>query len=282
MNEPVLTEDLCRSLVARLRELEPWMQISAVHEAVARCSELLEHEMQIQYVMPSQSRYQRELIKSRKPAIAAAKTRTSFLSLPAELRTRIYELVVMPKQRSETEQEEGLVDPHSPAIPLGYDYTAFPKNSKEVSYNMPQNRWAFQPAITRTSRQVRREALPVYYSQNEFITSSDDRLTRWPRVNEIRFPHALKWLKAIGPENRKSLRTISIRGGSLNYRWVSARRFLALIAKEGIDDIPEGAVKSFYIESKTNQFGRPETRWVEATSEIEELHSDFGDEPEAL
>lgn len=102
-------------------------------------------------------------------------------------------------------------------------------------------------------------------------------------MNRISFPYAIQWLKAIGPENRKLLKVISVQGrGSLNYRWVSAGRFLAIVKKAGIHDLPEGIVKSYYIESTVNDFGRPRSKWAAASEEIERLHSNFGDTPEEL
>lgn len=142
--------------------------------------------------------------------------------------------------------------------------------------------WGLQPAITKVCRQVRKETLPIYYGNN-FLVDVEDRLTKGPvRINKICFPYALRWLKAIGPENRKLLQTISIKGGTLNYRWISARRFIAVMEKEGIDDLPEGVVNSFHLDTVVNQFGRAETKWVEVSQEMDELHSDFGDRPEAL
>lgn len=50
MNESILTEELRKALTSRLRELEPWMRIDIVHNAVERCAKLLDDEAQKQYV----------------------------------------------------------------------------------------------------------------------------------------------------------------------------------------------------------------------------------------
>ena len=164
-------------------------------------------------------------------------------------------------------------------IRIGYHYKYSDWVDAEAKGTIRQDEWALQPALTRTYRQVRKETLPVYYGANDFVTDADDKSTYPPWVNEIGFPHALKWLRAIGPENRSFLTTVTIRGGPLTTRFVSARRFLALMAKGGIH-LPEGIVASVYdVYTVVDQRGRLQHDYVQATPQIEEEHSHFGDEP---
>lgn len=98
-------------------------------------------------------------------------------------------------------------------------------------------------------------------------------------MNEISFEEALRWLKAIGPENRSLLTTLTIRGGPLTREYTSARRFLALMVKEGIH-LPEDVVASVYnFYPVADGCGGYRHGWVLATPEIEEQYSQFGDEP---
>jgi len=78
-----------------------------------------------------------------------------------------------------------------------------------------QKRWedgAFgtrQQEIARVSRQLCREALPMFYGLNTFMVSLEEP----PRVGEIAIhgPEKLaKWLKAIGPINIAYLRKMKV------------------------------------------------------------------------
>lgn len=181
------------------------------------------------------------------------------------MRTRIYELSVVPhdgEQEDSTELDTSLLSPETSrlAIHLGFDRDGQPAQHGDIRYE--ENRidetivrqaikrkypsWALQPAITKVCRQVREETLPIYYA-NEFIADSYDYYGRRAlNPNRICFPHVIEWLKAIGPENRKLLQTISVQSrGSAKFRWVSGRRFFAIVRKGGIDDIPEGLLKAF-------------------------------------
>ena len=43
----------------------------------------------------------------------------------------------------------------------------------------PSNQWARQPSLTRVSRQIRTEALPIYYGANHFV------VTPWTKLHSI-------------------------------------------------------------------------------------------------
>ena len=57
------------------------------------------------------------------------------------------------------------------------------------------NDWAKQPALTRVSRQVRAETLPMYYGSNAFVVYADFQ-TAGPT-----FKGAQHWLQHIGKSN---------------------------------------------------------------------------------
>ena len=54
-----------------------------------------------------------------------------------------------------------------------------------------------QPLLTRVSRQIRREALPLFYSENEFTINM--------RRNINLVNGCIRWLKRIGQDNRARL-----------------------------------------------------------------------------
>ena len=116
----------------------------------------------------------------------SCKARTNFFTLPPELRNRIYELTVI--------------------------------HDQAVRIDNPDTDWIFQPAITRTNRHVRAEALQVYYGLNKFAAFVGDRynlaekielrnhrmcnggmsLPLHPLEKRLRHP---TWLKRIGARN---------------------------------------------------------------------------------
>jgi hypothetical protein len=61
-----------------------------------------------------------------------------------------------------------------------------------------------QAAITKASRQLRREALGLYYEANEFVFLLEPALDTWD-TKELN-----AWLNAIGPSNRSHIKTMAI------------------------------------------------------------------------
>ncbi|KAK5119417.1 hypothetical protein LTR85_007517 [Meristemomyces frigidus] len=104
-----------------------------------------------------------------------------FLDLPAELRNRINEDVVIKPGGGEIEIR-----------PV---------------YYAPHHGQSQQPAITRVCRQLRRETLPMYYAANRFVTS-----VGWMYNVEEDLPEKAvsKWLEAIGEESSKHIRHLFV------------------------------------------------------------------------
>lgn len=100
-----------------------------------------------------------------------------FLKLSRELRNAIYKLVVTSS---------------SPISPL------HKINKTVMSLPIVEHPHEKQPAITRVSRQLRSEALPIYYSENTF------EFTNFPRRSDSPFSRFLK----IGDESLKHIRTV--------------------------------------------------------------------------
>ena len=106
--------------------------------------------------------------------------------------------------------------------------------------------WAMPPAITQCSRQIRQETVPIYYGANQFITYSE--IIRGSHdsslIAEIGHPTAMKWLKAIGPENTRFLQDIRVRFPSFYTDACPAMRFIAHASRIGIA-LPKGSVTGF-------------------------------------
>ncbi|RHZ49500.1 uncharacterized protein CDV56_104316 [Aspergillus thermomutatus] len=139
----------------------------------------------------------------------------SFLDLPPELRLQTYKILL------------GRY-PYSP-IRLGRKETE--KNSSEDKQNTTETR-RLHPAVPfifplmqlfLTNKQVYLEAVHVFYTQHIFRTSIELGEKDWQKI--------YKWLRMIGPHNRKNLRRIEIdyrclewapilEGGQPGERWV--------------------------------------------------------------
>jgi len=103
----------------------------------------------------------------------------NFLDLPFELREAIYEhLVVKPAN----------------TITMLENHNCF---QNEVS--------AAQPAMTRVNRQIRAEALPLFYKSNVFLAELSEKLD---------LDIAIRWLIAIGNANIANLRRLVLCGWS--------------------------------------------------------------------
>lgn len=104
-----------------------------------------------------------KLTLSRQPQMAATKARIGFLSLSAALRNTIYWLVMEPDPDIKEEEEMYSWEDNGPVLVIqspyidryGYDPDCYTK-------------WWFQPNITKVSRQLRKEALAMFYGNIEF------------------------------------------------------------------------------------------------------------------
>ena len=64
--------------------------------------------------------------------------------------------------------------------------------------------WTKQPAITKLSREIRAETLPVYYGCNTFVINCSARRFSGPNqecIYDFYLGGAEKWLRCIGPAN---------------------------------------------------------------------------------
>ncbi|KAK5687712.1 hypothetical protein LTS10_001852 [Elasticomyces elasticus] len=108
------------------------------------------------------------------------------MDLPSEIRNRIFDSAVSNMRRK---NDKATIDFHT-----GSSYGDF-------------YRWAAaQPAITRVSRQLRKETLEMFYDVNHFVVKLTD-WTTWKHTS-VEDHKASQWLGAIGPQHAASIKAI--------------------------------------------------------------------------
>lgn len=113
-----------------------------------------------------------------------------FLDLPTEIRNRIYEYV------------EACAPLQGPILPSICQH-----------HNV---RLAVQPKVTKVSRQLRNEAIPIFYASNKFEV----------HIHRCDFQFFFDWMDKIGFDNRKHLRNVSVH---LMDRWVCGEALVHLV-----------------------------------------------------
>lgn len=106
-----------------------------------------------------------------------------------------------------------------------------------------------QPAITKVCRQLRQETLPIYYGANEFVIPAQVAWTQdaWMARVRVSYPLAKRWLRAIGPDNVRLLRHVTVLFGGYGHLKgnAAAMRFDIMMARAGIE-LPESCVKTYW------------------------------------
>jgi hypothetical protein len=123
------------------------------------------------------------------------------LDLPPELQLIIYEMVV-------TQDEIFLLNQpcnssyRKPKEKGQFHFTHYDEKLKEdeEAWKSGAKQPPKQPAITKVSRAIRSDTLPIFYGVNIFRARYCDLFDPKP------LPDVVKWLGTIGPENRRSLR----------------------------------------------------------------------------
>ena len=138
----------------------------------------------------------------------AAKSRSSFMSLSPELRNRVYDLVMIPNKDGAGGVEHSRAICVQQAVVYVYDSDETDDDNERI-YGEVVKRWRNQPAITRVSRQVRAETLPMYYGLNEFIAYN------WDPENEGTwefggFFSAHRWLSRMGRANAALIKQFAV------------------------------------------------------------------------
>jgi len=147
--------------------------------------------------------------------IDASKSRCSFMSLSPELRNRIYALALRPQHDGEGgipgTRAIRLTAARGDEDPEDFEgrtfYTGAPPWQPPL-----YTAWAQQPALTRISREVRRETLPVYYGANLFVIVVEGiiELKRTAPVQTWKTHGAESWLHNVGASNIALLRNLEI------------------------------------------------------------------------
>lgn len=140
-----------------------------------------------------------------------SKGRVGFLSLPAELRNRIYELVLI--TFDDENEEGGLL-------------------STDITLRCParvRSSLGCQPSLSRTCRTIRAETLPIFYGCNEFRHSINEApfallveklsagtgigAISWTLRNGKLLGNAGAWLRAIGRDNAALIKSLEFKIG---------------------------------------------------------------------
>src|SRR5436190_9500647 len=103
----------------------------------------------------------------------------NFFSLPLEIRLSIYRHALINKKRSGGLFSRSMV-----------------QNQIIVTIRKDPEDRTMAPSLLRTSKQIYREALPILYSENEFLVDKPSRF--------------LNWLQQIGPVNITLLKSLRI------------------------------------------------------------------------
>lgn len=114
------------------------------------------------------------------------------LKLPTELQLDIYELVVV-------ENKPLLTDFACNSSYRGYTRRRL-GNEEERAWGWGDRKPPMQPALTRTCRFIRANALPLFYKKNVF------RASYCHIYQERGISRTVTWLRMIGPQNREMLR----------------------------------------------------------------------------
>lgn len=135
---------------------------------------------------------------------------STLLRIPAELRLVILELLINYTSRTLT-----IGGCYSPCFSeLSVPLTAFVDGGNIItSTSTTQAIRPIQPAISFVNRQIRAEALPIFYRQNRFLVAAQNRRAR---------THVVQWLNTIAPNPRiaPNLWNVAVkhRFGILDYR----------------------------------------------------------------
>lgn len=136
------------------------------------------------------------------------------MSLSAELRNRVYELVLLPQK------------PGDGGVPGKRGIAVLASGVRGPNGDWERTAFAQQPAIAQVSKSIRAETLPMYYGLNDFFASvigiSSFRKTQspyhWANVgrNQLDARDLTRWLTRIGPANVRLLRHLVVCYG---YEW---------------------------------------------------------------
>lgn len=112
------------------------------------------------------------------------------MDLPAEIRNRIYEIALLRDERD-------------------MDYRTYVFSQRSTLYKSLKTAFK-QPALTRVSKAVRHESLPIFYGRNTFTVN----------LVSIRRNMIMGWLESIGATNRTMLKNCRTWCRELDHRTI--------------------------------------------------------------
>ncbi|KAK4497747.1 hypothetical protein PRZ48_010400 [Zasmidium cellare] len=139
-------ERIADVLRARLHGEFPYMKEEAMVSLVNTCKEEL-----------------KQGILKQQPIMAETKSRCDFMRLPPTARNQIYWLAMNPDNQDEKDHETYMWED-------GHAFFVIQSEQSEKYGYDPEcpTKWWLQPALTKVCRQIRQEALPVWYGNIEF------------------------------------------------------------------------------------------------------------------
>ncbi|KAK4498282.1 hypothetical protein PRZ48_010940 [Zasmidium cellare] len=175
------------SLTDTLREQFPFMRTSLLEETVEATLTTL-----------------RQKVDEAKPQIEASKSRSSFYSLPAELRNHIYDLAFMPNEEGyfRANFNESAYPTERKGCYRATDPAAFCVFGTETTPKYP--------SLLLVSHQVRAEALPIFLSHLTVIVAADS-VNWWPGTQDKGASKAQAWLRTLGPKHVKLVKKVVLK-----------------------------------------------------------------------
>lgn len=202
----------------------------------------------------------------------ASKAGVNLLTLPAEIRHRIFLLVLIVDRQYSVEGPGG-----TRLIELADFEMLSDSNCSDWVYYAGNEQWIEQPSLTRVCRQIREETPPVYYSANGFMVNVfhfehlDYLIDHQDGKHVKLYSYGIQaWLKAIGATNRASIKTLILMNDQTTAMRVSAKRFATALREGGVG-LNEGVIKSF---EKDYDLRKRTTIWKEVTAEDDNISSE--------
>lgn len=182
------------------------------------------------------------------PEMDASHARANLPTLPAELRNRIYELVLAADDGIELEDGSFMIE-------IGDFLTGDEEEGLTLYLSTPF--WCTQPPLTRVSRQMRAETLPVYYGCNTFVTYVAEVICIGERdMVAIQSLNHHVWLKDMTAANRGLLKHLHVRWCPNASQVALPRSKMAKILETLGVGLPEDAISTWVKSFDPTYIGR--------------------------
>lgn len=171
----------------------------------------------------------------------ASHARANFMTLPPELRNRIYELVLIANNGIERPDGSFMIE-----IADTSEEFEWSLGDDEIPSYYSTLAWCQQPFLTRVSRQIRSETLPIYYGANTFVAYVEKRgfFDQREKRPILSLENAHRWLATMPGSSRQLLKSLHVRlcrNVSLTGHATTAEDMASVLHKMSID-VPKEAI----------------------------------------